>query len=198
MGRWWGLVICLGLGALAAPAQEPRASHLGSPHDSPFSTTPRLSPAAIADASALRPLPSWFDVFSEASQKVRAEYDHHPLEKYHYVHNDRLHPLVFHLVTGLYSNRSFLFRHWYSNAKGLRLVDFAAGRFSIGFETRQELIFESDRRHSGPFLRPDFCYSAGMPLGSPCYVMSPFRDGDRLFGLSFSVNLSRNPGWSFW
>lgn len=198
MGRWWDLLICLGLGALAAPAQEPTASLISSPGSVVYSTHASARPGAIPDGARLRALPSWFDAFSEVSQKVRAEYNRHPLQKYHYVHNERFHPLVFHFVTGLYADRSYLFRHWYSHVKGLRLLDLASGRLSIGFETRQELIFESDRRYSGPFLRPDFCYSAGMPGGSPCYALSPLRDGNRLYGVSLRLHLSREQGWSFW
>ena len=197
MLHWWDLVICLGLGALAAPAQEP-ASLIRSQDSVVFSAHPPARPVAIPDDAPLRTLPSWFEAFRETSQKVRAEYNRHPLEKYHYVHNERLHPLVFHLVTGLYANRSSLFRHWYSNVKGLRLLDFASGRLSIGFETWRELTFESDRRYSGPFLRPDFCYSVGMPMGSPCYMVSPFRDGDRRYGLTLRLHLSREQGWSYW
>lgn len=135
------------------------------------------------------PPATWWEIFQEESKRVRADYERHPLEKYHYVHNDRWHPVVFNFVNGYYSDSSYFFRHWYSSAKGTTPLPLARRRLWLGIEFRRVLVSEADRRYSGPFPTPEPCYAIGM-TGSPlCYSMTSLREGDRRYGITLHFNL---------
>ena len=150
---------------------------------------PLLKPVSVFPDFS--PSPTWWEMFQEESRRVLAEYERHPLERYHYVHNDRLHPVVVRLVTGYYSDRSYFFRHWYSSAKGLTPLKLAAGRLWLGIEFRRVLVFHGDRWYSGPFPTPEPCYAMGI-TGSPlCYSMTSFREGDRRYGVKLRFDFLR-------
>lgn len=192
MCRLWALAISLALWPPGAAAQEsaavrlPGASSEISPtshQDSLFRLPPELP--------AFLPLASWWETFEEESRRVRADYERHPLERYHYVHNDRWHPVVVSFVTGYYSESSYYFRHWYSSAKGTTPLRLAGGRLRLGIEFRRVLVFHGDRRYSGPFPSPEPCYALGRINSPLCYSMTSFREGDRRYGITLRFSLDR-------
>ena len=192
MYRLWALAMCLTLWPPGAAAQDaaavrlPGASSEISPtshQDSLFRPPPELP--------VFLPLASWWEEFEEESRHVRAEYERHPLERYHYVHNDRWHPVVVSFITGFYSERSYYFRHWYSSAKGVTPLRLAGGRLWLGMEFRRVLVFHGDRRYSGPFSSPEPCYAMERINSPLCYSMTSFREGDRRYGITLRFNLDR-------
>jgi len=188
----WTLAVSLTLWSPAAVAQEAAPQLLAGLAWKTSSTKPQDALLQQhPEAPAFLPLVSWWTEFQEASRRVRAEYEHHPLERYHYVHNERWHPVVFRFVTGYYSESSYYFRHWYSSSKGVMPLRLAGGRLWLGVEFRRVLVFQGDRRYSGPFPSPEPCYAMGKINSPLCYSMMSFRDGERRYGLTLHVNLDR-------
>ncbi|MGH9805180.1 MAG: hypothetical protein ACRD4D_08400 [Candidatus Acidiferrales bacterium] len=158
--------------------------------DFPLAIRQDTLPPPQPESPVFLPLVSWWEEFEEESRRVRAEYERHPLERYHYVHNDRWHPVVFNFVTGYFSESSYYFRHWYSSAKGVTPLRLAGGRLWLGVEFRRVLVFEADRRYSGPFPTPEPCYALGRINSTLCYTMTSFREGERRYGLTVRINLN--------
>jgi len=192
MHRLWALAISLVLWPPGAAAQEAAAVRLTGVSWEISSTNHRAGLSSHSpELSIFPPLASWWETFEKESRRVRAEYERHPLERYHYVHKDRWHPVVFRFVTGYYSESSYYFRHWYSGAKGTTPLRLAGGRLWLGIEFRRVLVFHGDRRYSGPFSSPEPCYALGRINSPLCYSMTSFREGDRRYGITLRFNLDR-------
>lgn len=188
----WALVVSLMLWPPVAAAQDAAAVRLSGLAGPTSPTKPQATYFPRAPESPVfQPLVSWWEEFDEESQRVRAEYERHPLERYHYVHNERWHPVVFSFVSGYFSESSYYFRHWYSAAKGVTPLRLAGGRLWLGLEFRRVLVFEGDRRYSGPFPSPEPCYALGRINAPLCYSMTSFREGERRYGVTIRFNLDR-------
>jgi len=185
----WVIAVALAFWPLEAVAQE--GAGLRHPTACGASICPdqgRLVPLRPEPTDFL-PVETWWETFQAASAPVRAEYERHPLERYHYVHNDRLHPVAVSLVTGYYSDYPYFFRHWYSSAKGTAPLRLAGRWLWLGIEFRRTLVFEGDRRYSGPFATPEPCYAFGATGSALCYSVASFREGDRRVGITLRFRL---------
>jgi len=190
MCRLWALAISLVLWPPGAAAQEAAAVRLtGVSWEIPSTNRQAGLSGHSPELSIFPPLASWWETFEKESRRVRAEYERHPLERYHYVHNDRWHPFVVSFITGYYSESSYYFRHWYSSAKGVTPLRLAGGRLWLGMEFRRVLVFHDDRRYSGPFSSPEPCYAMERINSPLCYSMTSFREGDRRYGITLRFNL---------
>ena len=190
MSREWVIAVALAFWPLEAVAQE--AADLRHPSACVASICQgrgQLVPLRPEPTDFL-PVGTWWETFQAASRHVRAEYERHPLERYHYVHNDRLHPLVVSLITGYYSDNPYFFRHWYSSAKGTTPLRLAGEWLWLGIEFRRVLVFQVDRRYSGPFTTPEPCYAFGVNGSSLCHSITSFREGDRRFGVTLRIRAS--------
>lgn len=123
-------------------------------------------------------------------QPFPAEQEQHPLARYHFVHNPRLHPYAVAIITSLYSQRPQVFRHWYSPAVGMTVLNLARQRFALGVEMQRVVLFEEERRYAGTFHEAEPCYAIPSRERATCFWVPSFREGDRRYSVTFRWNLN--------